>query len=355
MITIGSDVHLRTSTMTVLDHDGTKLMRKKLNNDPGELLEFVRQFESPKQFSMETCYNWPVMYELLKDEVDEFHLMHAKKLKSIVESQSKCDGHDSDEMARLTHIGYIPEAHIASADTRQFRRLLRTRVGISMEISSIKNKIHALINANTFYCQRPKNFKDLFCKRGLEYLENLPIPERERFIVDKLLKEIRFLERLRSEFDIHIEKSGFHSDDIAMLETVPAMNGRILKYIVLSEIANIGRFKNSDSIAAYAGLVPRDRSSGDKDRKGHLRTDCNEFLKWAMIEAAIPAMRKDRSLWRYYKEVKARRNSSAARLAVARKLLTSIYHVLKERRPYYYADKKPQVAHVQPLPSTPKA
>ena len=346
MITISSDVHLRTSTMTALDHDGTKIMRKKLPNSPEELLGFVRQFDGPKQFSMETCYNWPVMYELLKDEVDQFHLMHAKKLKSIVESQSKCDGHDADEMARLTHIGYIPKAHIACAETRQFRRLLRTRVGISMEISSIKNRIHALINANTFYSQRPKTFKDLFCKRGIEYLEALQLPERERFIVNKLLKEIRFLERLRGEFDANIERSGFRSDDMAVLETVPAMKGRVFKYIVLSEIDNIGRFRNSDAIAAYAGLVPRDRSSGDKNRKGRMRTDCNEFLKWTMIEAAIPAMRKDRSLWRYYKEVKQRRNSSSARLAVARKLLISIYHVLKEHRPYYYADRKPQVAHV---------
>ena len=350
MITIGSDVHLRTSTMTVLDHDGTRLVRKKIDNEPDALRGFIRRFEGPKQFAMETCYTWPVMYELLKDEVDKFHLLHARRLKAIVESQSKCDAHDADAIAHLTHLGYIPAAYTAPAETRQFRRLLRTRVGLSLEIARSKNRIHALLNANTFYCERPKTFKDLFCKRGLAYLETVPLPAQERFIVKETLKKIRFLEKLRVAFDRRIDESGFRSDELALLETAPAMRGRILKYIVLSEIDNVARFRNSHAIVAYAGLVPRDRSSAEKNRKGHLRTDANPFLKWALIEAAIPALRQDKSLWQYYKAVKLRSNASSARIAVARKLLISIYHVLKERRPYYYQKPTPPIAHKPPLP-----
>lgn len=352
MITIGADVHLKTSTMTVLDNDGTKIVRKKLDNNPEELLAFVRRFKEPKRFSMETCYNWPCMYELIKDEVDQFNLLHARKLKSIIESQSKCDGHDSDEIAYLTHIGHIPKAYMAPADTRQFRHLLRTRVGVSFQIASVKNRIHALINTNTFYGQRPRNFKNLFCKRGLVYLVSVPLPEQERTIITELLKEIRFLEQLRSRFDEHIENANFRSDDIGILETAPAMRGKILKYIIISEIDNIQRFRNSDAIVAYAGLVPRERSSGDKIRKGRLRTDCNQFLKWAMIEAVIPALRQDKELRRYYKEVKTRCNSSAARVATARKLLIAIYHMLKEQKPYHTREQKPRITHSCALPSS---
>ncbi len=164
MITIGSDTHLKTSTMSVLNHDGKELMHKKLNNEPQELLDFVRQFPGPKQFSMETTYNWPVIYDLLKDEFEEFHLLPTKKLKSIVELQSKCDKKDADEIARLTHSGYIPKAHTANAQTRAVRRLLRTRVRISQQTAGLKNSIPAILNANTFYSQRPRNFKDIFCR-----------------------------------------------------------------------------------------------------------------------------------------------------------------------------------------------
>ncbi len=88
--------------MTVLNHDGKKIMSAKLDNDPNELLRFVRQFESPKEFAIETNYNWPVYYDSLNSEVDEFHLLRAKKLKAIIQSQSKCDKKDADEIAHLT-------------------------------------------------------------------------------------------------------------------------------------------------------------------------------------------------------------------------------------------------------------
>lgn len=349
MITIGSDCHLRTSTMSVLDNNGQKLMRTKLDNDPDVLVNFVRQFPGPKQFSMETCYNWQAVYELLKDEVDNFYLLHAKKLKSIVESQSKCDNNDADEIARLTHIGYIPKAYIASAPTRQLRRLLRTRINVSLEIARIKNRIHSIVNANTFYCQRPKNFKDLFCKRGLGYLKKIPFSRQEKFLIAGLLQEMQSLEKLKVKFNEYIASIDFHPGDLKYLETAPAMKGKLLKYIVLAEIDNIDRFKNSRSLIAYAGLIPKDRSSGDKVRKGHLRTECNKFLKWAMIEAVVPAILSDPGLKQTYKAVKERLNSSAAKLTVARALLSSIYHVLKEQRPYYQA--KPRIAHSASLPS----
>ncbi len=336
MITIGSDTHLKSSTMTVLDHQGKKLMTKTVNNHPQELLNFVRQFPDPKQFAMETTYNWPVIYDLMKNEVTEFHLLHARKLKSIIESQSKCDDHDSDEIAHLTHAGYIPQAHTANAEIRAVRRLLRVRVRLSQRIAALKNGIHAILNANIFYSQRPRNFKDLFCKRGLEYLKQIHFPEHERFVVDNFLNQIEFLENIRNQFDEQIQSIDFHSPDRILLESVPAMRGKVIKYIVLAEIDQIHRFKNSDALIAYAGLIPRDRSSGGKNRKGRLRTECNQYLKWAMIQATTSALLKDSSLRDYYQELKKKTNSSSARLSVARKLLRSIYHVLKERRPYYY-------------------
>lgn len=335
MITIGADVHLKTTTMTVLNHDGVKITRRKLNNDPDELLEFVRKFSGPKQFAMESCYNWPVVYELMNKEFDQFHLLHAKKLKSIVESQSKCDAHDADEIAQITHRGYIPRAHTADAKTRQYRSLLRTRMKTVQQITGIKNHIQAILNSNTFYSQRPKNFKDVFCKRGLAYLKEINFPEQDQFVVTQLLKKMELLENLKIQFNEQIQMLDTNHPNLKILRTAPGMNGKVLNHIVLAEIDNIHRFRNSDALLAYAGLVARDNSSGGKQRKGRLRTDCNHYLKWAMIEAAVPAMIKDKSLRDYYKRIKESYHSSAAKIAVARRLLRCIYHMLKEQRPYF--------------------
>lgn len=336
MVTIGHDAHLKTSTMTVLDDGGKRLIRKKLNNDPAELLAFIRRFPGPKRIAIETCYNWPVFHELFKNEVDEFHLLHAKKLRSVIDSQAKTDGNDSEEIAHLIHSGRkLVHSYVADLDTRCFRRLLRTRVSFSLDITRIKNQVHALINAHTFFSQRPKNFKDIFCKRGLEYLKSLKLPEQERFILDRLLDKKDELEHRRDEFDQYIERIDFHPEDLKWLQTVPGMRGKLFKYIVLSEIDNIDRFRHPRALVAYAGLIPKEHSSGDKNRKGHLRTECNQFLRWAILQAVLPAIIMDKGLKKYYQNVKERKNnSSAARIATARTFLEAIYCVLKERRPY---------------------
>jgi len=336
MVTIGHDAHLKTSTMTVLDSNGKKLMRKKIDNDPEKLLAFIRQFPGEKQLAIETCYNWPVFHELFKNEVNQFHLLHAKKLRSVIESQSKCDGHDSDEIAYLIHSGRrLVHSHVADLDTRCFRRLLRVRVSFSLDITRIKNQVHAIINAHTFYSQRPQNFKDIFCKRGLAYIKSLKLPEHDRFIVDKLLDKKNELELRRNEFDEYIEHIDFHADDLKWLQTVPSMTGKLLKYIILSEIDNIDRFRHSRALVAYAGLIPKEHSSGEKNRKGRLRTECNQFLRWAILQAVLIATLRDKGLRQYYQDVKKRtKSSSTARIATARTLLEAIYCVLKERRPY---------------------
>ena len=336
MVTIGHDAHLKTSTMTVLDDNGKKIMRRKIDNDPDKLLAFIRQFPGEKQLALETCYNWPVFHELFKNEVNQFHLLHARKLRSVIDSQSKCDGHDSDEIAYLVHSGRpLVHSHVADLDTRCFRRLLRVRVSFSLDIARIKNQIHAIINAYTFYSQRPQNFKSIFCKRGLVYIKSLKLPEQERFIVDKLVDKMDELDLRRNEFDEYIEHIDFHADDLKWLQTVPGMRGKLLKYIILSEIDNIDRFRHSRALVAYAGLIPKEHSSGDKIRKGHLRTECNQFLRWAVLQSVLMATLKDPGLRQYYQDVKKRtKSSSAARVATARTLLEAIYCVLKERRPY---------------------
>jgi len=342
MITIGGDIHLKTSTFCVLNEQGQRLARQKVLNDPDTIKSFIVSFPGEKQFSIEATYNWQVFYELLKDAVDEFHLLHPKKLQAIIQSQAKSDNADADMLAELTWRGRLPEAYTSCAETRQFRHLLRARVKVAQQIASVKNQIHALINANIFYSQRPKNFKDLFCKRGLIYLQTVALPEKDRFLVDELLAEIQQLEKTKAQLQTYIEQAEFHTEDMELLSTVSGLKkSKLLKYIVASEIDNLARFRNARALVAYAGLIPRERSSGEKIRKGALRSDSNTFLRWALIEASLGAILSDKGLKAYYQDVRKRHNPSAARVACARKLLTAVYYVLRDRRPYYSAEQLP--------------
>ena len=325
MITIGVDFHKRTSTYHVLDHGGEKLMRCKLENKPELMERFFNELpQGPKQLAMEATRSWSLFYETVTPYVDHFHLGHPKN-----------DHRDAELIARLMHSGFLHEAHVSSLDTRQLRSLLRFRGFLVNQRRSIRNQVQTLIDRNIWPCERPGNFKNPFCRRGMNWLSNLTLPHRERFILDQCLSTYSTLRQKISDIEAFIGTQTPDLPGLSLLRTVPGFRlSRVNAYIVLLEASDITRFKKSRGFQHYAGLIPREFSSGDKHRTGRLIKGANMHLRQALIESTLAAIRADRGLKAYYKSVKVRAGSGPAIVATARKLSCAIFCVLKEQRAY---------------------
>jgi len=96
--------------------------------------------------------------------------------------------------------------------------------------------------------------------------------------------------------------------------------GFLTALTLYAEICDIRRFSNPDKLARYCGLVRRVSQSGDHTRVGK-ETKGNQWLKCILIEAARGGVQK-------------------AVVAVARKMLVSIYYVLKRKEPYRGEDSR---------------
>lgn len=336
MITIGVDFHKRTSTYHVLDENGKKLKRCKLENKPELMERFFNELPTgPKQLAMEATRSWGLFYETVTPYVDHFHLGHPKKMKAITESETKNDHRDAELIARLMHSGFLPEAHVSSLDTRHLRSLLRFRGFLANQRRSIRNQVQTLIDRNVWPCDRPGNFKNPFCQRGMNWLSVLTLPHRERFILDQCLSTYSTLRQKISDIEAFIETQTPELPGLTLLRTVPGFRlSRVNAYIVLLEASDITRFKKARGFQHYAGLIPKEFSSGDKHRTGRLIKGANMHLRQALIESTLAAIRADRGLKAYYKSVKVRAGSGPAIVATARKLSAAIFHVLKEQRPY---------------------
>lgn len=336
MITIGVDFSKRTSCYHVLDEKGQRLKRCKVENDPHKIREFFKELPMGQiQLAMEATRNWGLYFETVKPYIDDFHLGHPKKMKAITESETKNDPNDAEMIARLTYSEFLPEAHVTDMDTRQLRSLLRFRYFLVKQRRSIRNQVHILIDRNLWPCQKPGSFKDIFCKRGLKWLIDLELPPRERFILDECLKTYWNLSRQVASLEEFINSQACDLPGIPYLRTVPGFKkSNVHLYIVLLEADNIARFRKAKHFAHYAGLIPREFSSGDKHRTGRLVKDANLFLRNAIIESVFGAIRSNRRLKDYYQSVKDRRGSGAAIIASARKLSYAIWHVLKDQTNY---------------------
>lgn len=100
--------------------------------------------------------------------------------------------------------------------------------------------------------------------------------------------------------------------------------------MVLS-LGPVERFPSAKKVASYAGLVPAEYSSGARQRLGHISKEGNAFLRWLLVEAATVAVRHDREMKRVYWRLVERRGKAIAKVALARKLLTRLYWMLRRR------------------------
>lgn len=338
MITIGTDFHKRTSTYQVRDENGKSLQRCKLENRPDLITKFLEGIPGPKRLAMEATRNWGLFYETVKPYVDEFLLGHPRRMKQITESQTKHDPKDADLICQMASTPFFPKAYVPNLDNRQMRSLLRFRNFLVGQRKSIRNQIQILLDRNFWPFQRPGSFKDPFCKRGLTWLKNVTLPERERFILNRSLQAFEQLSLQIRKLENFIEAQSLDYPDLAYLRRVPGFRkSKVNAYIVLFELVDIHRFRKAKNFSHYAGLIPSQHSSGEKQRTGRLVKEANHFLRTAFIESTFSALRQDQGLKTYYQSVKKRAGSSAAVIACARKLSYAVYHVLKNKtnyRPY---------------------
>lgn len=354
MITIGVDFHKRTSSYSVLNEQGQLIKRCKMENTREQIQEFVKSIPGPKQLAMESTRSWGLYHDCVADLVDHFYLGHPKKMKAITESETKNDQKDSLLIARLTHSGFLPKSHVSSLDARQLRSLLRFRHFLVKERKSIRNQVQTLLDRNLWPAERPKAFKNPFCKKGLVWLKELSLPVRERFILDQCLDNYQQLTQKIDEIQDFITAQAVDLPGLQYLRSVPGFrHSQVNAYIVLTEIDDIRRFHKARGLAYYSGLIPREYSSGDKHHTGRLVKDANMFLRTAFVESVFAAVRSDKGLREYYKTVKQRSGSGDAIIATARKLACFVYHVLKEQRAYSPEKPLPSAAavHAYAVPS----
>ena len=128
--------------------------------------------------------------------------------------------------------------------------------------------------------------------------------------------------------------------DMVFLMQIPGL-GVILSMTVLSAIGDISRFQHAKNLVGYAGLGAGVHDSGLKHQEKGITKSGRKELRWALVEAAWGAVRSDPHWKAQYDQLKKRgKHSNEAIVAIARKLLVSIWHVLTKREPHCHSTEE---------------
>jgi transposase len=324
MIHVGVDLHQGFCYVTVMDARGKILQQRAVSTEAGELRRWAGSLPGPAQVVMEACSFWPGFQKSLSGEVAKMVLVHPARVKAIAAAGLKNDRVDSEMLAHLSRCGLLPEAWMADEGTRQARQRTRLRVALGRQRARAKNLLQAVLHQEG----QQKPVTDLFGKRGRAWLEEVRLSAAGRESVATYCELIDHYDRVIGERQKGLEQAGSESAEARWLATIPGI-GLYLAMVILAEIGDIRRFSDKKALCNYAGLVPRVRESAGKRQAGGLTYQGSKLLRWAMIQAAHGATRSSPAVWAWYEKRRQRKRPQVARVALARKLLTCVWALLR--------------------------
>jgi transposase len=325
---VGIDHHRQYSHITILDEKGEMVRSGRVANFRRELEKFLQGTGEIKAV-IEAGRSSYTMVDVLDDMGIETSVAHPRDVKAIAKAKVKTDERDSYKLAHLLRTGYIPEVYKRSRENRSSQRVLRQRAFYVGKQTSVKNRLRALL------AQQGEEIRveDLFTAKGMKVLTGLALPEREAKMVEALLKTYRHLQDRICETNALVDELYEKMPYARLIQSVPGF-GVFLSVLVAVEIEDLKRFEDVSKLHGYAGVIPSTHSSGERSWHGKIIKEGNRWLRWAAVEAVWPALRADFDLRCYYDRMKRRKGANSAKVATARRLLTIIYRMLKENRPY---------------------
>jgi len=329
---IGVDFHKAYSHIAVQDGDGKTVRSGRVRNDRASVGSFLAPYSDNAHAVVEACRNWTVMYDWLDEICDDVVLAHPLKVKAIAEAKIKTDKIDATILSHLLRADLVPTAHAPSHQARELRAALRERMFYVRLRTMVKNRVVTAFDRYPEQTAQLKQCSDLFGATGRQQLAALEVSALDRIQIDRSLDFIADINRRIKQAEATIKALSKDNAEVKRLKTIPGI-GEFFARLIAAEIDDIGRFRSAKKLAAYAGIVPSTYSSGGKTWHGRIIKQGNKWLRWAFIEAVAPAVASDPQLKELYQRLSAK-GSNRAKVAVARRLLTIAFQVLRDGRCY---------------------
>ena len=128
MLSSGIELHKRFSFITTVDQRGKVLNQQRIRNDDLAILEYFASFDEPHKAVVECTSNWYWISDLLNNHGFSCTVAHAKYLKAIRYAKVKTDKVDSNTLAQLLRMEYIPTSYQVPQELRPLRDLMRQRL-----------------------------------------------------------------------------------------------------------------------------------------------------------------------------------------------------------------------------------
>ena len=363
----GADVHKDLIVATITGDDVPPI-RENFGTTKSELKRFRSWLVANKceQVAFEaTGVYWIPIYDALSPTIDTI-VANPLQIKTI--PNDKSDSKDSKRIATLCLNGQIKRSRVFSDEDRDLRTLTRARSGYVKTRTQFRNRIHKYLSSSGI--KLSSCMDDIFCKSGTHIIKGLAedksveeilkgIPSGKirkkqdliRAALDNVLGQtnrmlvtdaLEILDDIESKIEktSHeiLKKIQQRSKDLAIVMSIPGV-AFISGSVILSEIGNYRDFQTPDQLAKWCGLNPGENESAGKKKKCGITKRGSKHIRVVLVQAAqtISNMKNTR-LSRFFQRLSKKKEHNVAIVAVARKLICLIYHLLINQELYQEAD-----------------
>ena len=320
---IGVDLHKRSFTVCYMEEDG-KYTIKVFKVSAKGFEGFIKTLRKEDEVAVESTGNTAYFVGEIEGIVEEIKIVNPTQFKVIANSAKKTDKLDAVTIATYLKKGLIPEVRMRSKEESQIASLIGTRDKLVKLRTTLKNKIHNILNANGIVTKAEM----LSSEKGLNRVLEIGLDTSYLFELRIIVEQIRSLNKAIKEIDKELSSRGKELTGHKNLTSITGI-GDISATILLSVIGNIDDFANEKKLAAYLGIVPRVHITGESKHYGRITKMGNKIARTTLVQSTLIAIRYNAYLRRFYVKLKVKKGSGKAIIATARKLLAIIYRTLK--------------------------
>jgi len=307
---------------------------------------------------------WIPVFNILEDSCN-ITLAHPKYVKAI--RGKKTDKKDAKWIADLFKHDLVAGSFMPPLAIRQLRDLMRYRFKLTNFMSSEKNRLQNCLTISNI--QLGNVVSDTFGKSSMNIIDKIldnpldtsfdieplihgsmkdKLPELELaidgFVTPEQAEKLKVIKQHYEDLGsrkadlerIILSLAESYSEEINLILTVPSFKNIFSAIAVVSEIGvNMDVFPTAKHLCSWAGLTPTNNESAGKKKSVRIsRAGC--YIKPLLVQCATAVVKSEKhpEIRNRYLRLKKRRGHKRAIIAIARMLLTAIYHILKKKQPY---------------------
>jgi transposase len=324
---VGIDLHKTSSQICTLS-EGGELTERRIKTTRASFDEVFADkpkarilVEASTESERVACHLEQLGHEVIVADPN-FAPMYATRDKKI-----KTDKRDARALCEACRLGACRHAH----RTSERQRRIRSQLLVSSTLVRTRSKYVTLIGslARREDCRIATGGSNNFGAR----VEAAGLPAHVMQAISPLFESLKTLNRQIAEADAELEKIVKEDEVVRRLRTAPGV-GPVTATTFASTIDDAGRFGAAKQARSYLGLVPREYSSGERQRKGRISKAGGSRARTLLVEAAWALLRwrnqKNEALYDWAMRIAARRGKARACVALARKMAGILYAMWRD-------------------------